>query len=200
MRTFGQPSGSLRATAALVSLSLTAAIFMLLRATSTPAPPKRGEPPVAVALVLSPPARPRPSPPAAPNEARAPTRDPRRVVPSPRAASPPRAFTEAITRPGPATAPTEVAAAPRANAEAASAPLRLDARTIGRAIAGSEGPIRQMARKSGVDLDSPKESRSEALAGAVADKGVPDCLAPNGGGSLLSVPILLVLAMQGKCK
>ena len=199
MRTFGKPSGRLRAAAALVSLSLTAAIFMLLRATSTPAPPKRSEPPVAVALLLSPPARPRPLPPTTPNELRASTRE-RRVVPSPRRASPPQAISEAIARPGPAAAPAEVAAAPRAAAEPASVPLRLDARTIRRAIAGSEGNIRQMAGKSGVDLDSAKESRSEALAGAVADKGVPDCLAPNGGGSLLSVPILLVLAMQGKCK
>lgn len=200
MRTFDKPSGTLRAAAALVSLSLTAAIFMLLRTTSTRAPPKRGEPPVAVALVLSPPARPRSLPPPTPDEVRARTRDPRRVVPSTRSASPRQAVPQAITSSDPGTAPAEVAIAPRVETEAASAPLRLDVRTIGRAIAGSEGPIRQMARKSGVELDSPKESRSEALAGAVADKGVPDCLAPNGGGSLLSVPILLVLAMQGKCK
>ena len=57
-----------------------------------------------------------------------------------------------------------------------------------------------MARTSGVDLDSPRQSRSDALAETVAGTGVPDCLAPNAGGSLLSVPILLVLAMQGKCK
>jgi hypothetical protein len=200
MRRFGKPSGTLRAAAALVSLSLTAAIFMLLRASSTTAPPKRDPLPVAVALVLSPPARARPLPTTTPSEARAATRDPRRVVPSSRPASPQRALSEAITGTGPAIAPAEVAAAPGAETEPASAPLRLDPRTIGRAIAGSEGPIRQMARGSGVDLDSPKESRSEALAGAVADKGVPDCLAPNGGGSLLSVPIVLVLAMQGKCK
>ena len=57
-----------------------------------------------------------------------------------------------------------------------------------------------MARRSGVELDSPRASRSEALADTVAGTGVPDCLAPNAGGSLLSAPILLLLAVQGKCK
>ena len=57
-----------------------------------------------------------------------------------------------------------------------------------------------MARRSGAELDSPRASRSELLAGTIADKGVADCLAPNAGGSLLSAPILLLLAVQGKCK
>ena len=43
-------------------------------------------------------------------------------------------------------------------------------------------------------------SRSEVLAGTVPEAVVPDCLAPNAGGSLLSAPILLLLAMQRKCK
>ena len=83
---------------------------------------------------------------------------------------------------------------------AASAPLRIDPQTIGRAIVGAEGSIRQMARRSGVELDSPRASRSQLLAGAVAEKAVPDCLAPNGGGSLFSAPILLWMAIDGKCK
>jgi hypothetical protein len=82
----------------------------------------------------------------------------------------------------------------------ASAPLRLDAQTIRRAIAGSEGNIQQMARRSGAELDSPRASGPEALANTIAEKGVGDCLAPNAGGSLLSAPILLLLAVQGKCK
>ncbi len=76
--------------------------------------------------------------------------------------------------------------------------MRLDAQTIGRAIAGSEGNIQQMARRGGAELDSPRASRSEALADTIAEKGVPDCLAPNAGGSLLSAPILLLLADPGQ--
>ena len=205
MRPFGKRSATLRGFAALVSLALTGAIFMLLRATPGPHAPKRGEPPVAVALVPSLPARPRPAPPAV--EAAAATRDPRRAAAAPRA-TPPRAktgpATEAATAPAttiaPAMLPADVAAVPGAATEPASAPLRLDARTIGRAIARSEGDIRRMARTSGVDLDSPRQSRADALAATVAGNGVPDCLAPNAGGSLLSVPILLVRAVQGRCK
>jgi hypothetical protein len=118
-----------------------------------------------------------------------------------RAASPVRAPAPLLSAgPEAVTAPSAPAAAPSREAEAASAPLHMDAAAIRRAMAGSEGPVRQMARRSGVELDSPRPSRSEALAETVAEKGVPDCLAPNAGGSLLSVPILLVLAVQGKCK
>jgi hypothetical protein len=78
--------------------------------------------------------------------------------------------------------------------------LRIDAKAIGRAIAGSEGSIRQMARHGGVELDSPRANRSEALAETVAGTGVPDCVAPNAGGSLLSAPFLLLMALRGRCK
>ena len=50
------------------------------------------------------------------------------------------------------------------------------------------------------ELDSPRATRSEVLADTIAEKGVSDCLAPNAGGSLLSAPLLLLLAVQGKCK
>ena len=99
-----------------------------------------------------------------------------------------------------AVASSGLAASAPAEALAASAPLRIDGQTIGRAIAGSQGNIRQMARRGGAELDSPRPSRSETLADTIAGNGVPDCLAPNAGGSLLSAPILLLLAIQGKCK
>ena len=200
MRPFGNTSGSLRAFAACVSLALTAAIFMLLRAASTTPPPKAAERQVAVA-VLAPRAVPRPAP--------RPTTPETTVVPAARSsvrrAAPVRApatapAAAAVAESGPATAPSGLAAAPSRESEAASAPLRIDAAAIRRAIAGSESPVRQMARRSGVELDSPRPSRSEALAETVAETGVPDCLAPNAAGSLLSVPILLMLAVQGKCR
>ena len=199
MRPFGHRSGTLRGVAALVSGALTASILLLLRATSSPQAPPRVERQVAVAVITLPRSVPPPpttvSEPIEPAATRAPTRraapQARTELPVPVTAPQPAAIT-----PGLAAAPP----APPAPTDPASAPLRLDPRTIGRAIAASEGNIRQMARRSGNELDSPRASRSEALADTVAEKGVPDCLAPNEGGSLLSAPILLVLKVQGKCK
>ena len=57
-----------------------------------------------------------------------------------------------------------------------------------------------MARQGGAELDTPRAGRAEQLAATVAEKGVPDCLAPNAGGSLLSVPLILLRAIDGKCK
>ena len=72
--------------------------------------------------------------------------------------------------------------------------------SIRRAIVGTEGTVRALARRSGADMDSPRIDRSEKLAGAVAETARPDCLAPNGGGSLLAVPIIAYMAASGKCK
>jgi hypothetical protein len=38
------------------------------------------------------------------------------------------------------------------------------------------------------------------LSSAIAETAVPDCLAPNAGGSLLSIPIIAYMAVKGKCK
>ena len=195
MRPFGHRSGTLRGIAAFVSLALTAAIFLLLRVTSVPRPEaKRTEREVAVVLFPSPPVRTRdePSPVAAP-AAKAATR----ITAGPR---PRGAISPVRAEPEPAFASSGPAASAPAEALAASAPLRLDAETLRRAIAGSAGPIQQMARRSGAELDSPRATRSQALADMIAEKGVADCLAPNAGGSLLSAPLLLLLAVQGKCK
>ena len=194
MRPFGQTSGPLRGIAALVSLALTAAIFLLLRTTSAPRPEKRAEVQVAVTVFPSQPIQTGAAPaPAVVPAAKTGTRgtQPPRVRST---TSPPRA------EPEPAVASSGLAGSAAGEASPASAPLRIDALTIGRAIAGSQGNIRQMARRGGAELDSPRASRSEALADTIAKKGVPDCLAPNAGGSLLSAPILLLLAIQGKCK
>ena len=193
MRPFGHTSGPLRGIAAFVSLALTAAIFLLLRATSAPRPERRTEVHVAVTVFPSPIRTGAAPAPAAVPAAKTGIRD----GPTPRGrstTSSPRAQAE------PAVASSGLAASAPAEALAASAPLRIDGQTIGRAIAGSQGNIRQMARRGGAELDSPRPSRSETLADTIAGNGVPDCLAPNAGGSLLSAPILLLLAIQGKCK
>ena len=72
--------------------------------------------------------------------------------------------------------------------------------SIRRAIVGTEGSVRASARRSGADVDSPRIDRAEQLAGAIAQTARPDCLAPNGGGSLLSIPIIAFMAANGKCK
>ena len=194
MRPFGHTPGILRGVAALVSLALTAAIFLLLRATSWPSQARQVERQVVVTIFPLKPVLPAAAPvPLATTAAKTSVRS----ITAPRvqgtAPSP-------LAEPEPAVASAGLAASAPADALAASAPLRIDARAIGRAIAGSEGNIRQMARRSGVELDSPRASRSEALADTVGGTGVADCLAPNAGGSLLSAPLLLLLAVQGKCK
>ena len=193
MRPFGHTSGVLRGVAALVSLALTASIFLLLRATSSPPPARRGEQQVVVTIFPS--KRALQAAPPAPVATQAKIGVRSITVPRARSITP-----SSLPEQGPAVASAGLAASPPADALAASAPLRIDAKAIGRAIAGSEGSIRQMARRSGVELDSPRASRSEALADTVGGTGVADCLAPNAGGSLLSAPLLLLLAVQGKCK
>jgi len=195
MRPFGHTSGTLRGVAAVVSLTLTAAVFLLLRVTTVPRPEaKRVEQHVAVTVFPSPPVRATAAPlPLGRAEAKSTTRI--SAAPRPRGASP-----ASRLEPEPAVASAGLSASAPAEAMPASAPLRLDAQTIRRAIAGSEGNIQQMARRSGAELDSPRASGPEALANTIAEKGVGDCLAPNAGGSLLSAPILLLLAVQGKCR
>ena len=195
MRPYGHTSGTLRAIAAITSLALTGAVFLLLRTTTAPRPEaRRTGREVAITIFPSQPVRARAA--AAPEAAPAAKAGLHAAPP----VRPPGSNSPVRPDPVPAFASSGLAASAPAEAPAASAPLRLDAQTIHRALAGSEGDIRQMARRSGVELDSPRASRSEELADAVAEKGVPDCLAPNEGGSLLSAPILLLLAVQGKCK
>ena len=192
MRPFGRTSGALRAVAALVSLGLTVAMFLLLRATSAPAPAGKAEVQVSVTVFPARPMRARSTPVPAPAKT---------TLRSAASIRPPQPIPPArpVAEPAIASSLPPAGAAP-AGVPPASAPLRLDPRTIGRAIAGSEGRVRQMARQSGTELDSPRASRSELLAATVAEKGVADCLAPNAGGSLLSAPILLLRALSGKCK
>ena len=196
MRPYGRTSGTLRLVAASVSLALTLAVFLLLRATSAPAPAKRAEMHVGVTVFPLPPARREAAP---PPSAATPVKGGTRSTASVRSRSPVSAA-RLGPEPEPAVASSGLSAGVPAESPAASAPLRIDPQTIRRAIAGTEGNIQQMARRSGVELDSPRASHSEVLAGTVAETVVPDCLAPKGGGSLLSAPVLLLMAIQGKCK
>ena len=194
MRPYGRTSGGLRAVAAFVSLGLTVTMFLLLRATSLPAPPRK--PGLDAGITVFPLRRP-PTEAAARPGAAPPSLAQRRSAATigPRIALPP---TLPATEPPVAASLAPAAITPPA--AASSAPLRIDAPTIARAIAASEGHLRRMARQGGAELDMPGAGRSEQLAATVAEKGVPDCLAPNAGASLLSAPLILLRAIDGKCK
>lgn len=74
---------------------------------------------------------------------------------------------------------------------AASAPLRLDAATLRAAIAQSKGLVQRPTA-----ADSP----AARLSAGIASAGKNDCLAPNQGGSLLSLPMMAYAAATGQCK
>jgi hypothetical protein len=106
--------------------------------------------------------------------------------------APARAAPEAIRAP---TQPDAQAAAGAPSAEpvvpAASAPLRLDAATLRAAIAQSKGLV-QGPRP----VDSPEARLSAGIAAA----GKKDCLAANGGGSVLLLPLIAYAAATGRCQ
>lgn len=107
---------------------------------------------------------------------------------------------EPALRSAPAVAAAEEPRRLEAPRDAASAPLRLDAQLVRRAIAGAEGSVRALARGAGAELDSPRFTEAEHRASAVARTAVPDCLAPNANGSLLSAPAIAYAAITGKCR
>lgn len=150
---------------------------------------------------------PTPAKPAVPARAAAedsPARPTRHNVANPRAPLPParalepaplepaRAAPEPIHADVPAAAQA-TAAAPSAEpaGPAASAPLRLDAATLRAAIAQSKGLVQRPTA-----ADSP----AARLSAGIASAGKNDCLAPNQGGSLLSLPLMAYAAATGQCK
>jgi len=90
--------------------------------------------------------------------------------------------------------PTMAASSP------ASGPLRIEDLAIRRAVAGTEGTVRRLARGSGAELDSPRQRPIDQLGSAIAEGVVPDCLAPRENGNLLLAPIIAIQAIRGKCK
>ncbi|WP_054020019.1 hypothetical protein [Piscinibacter sakaiensis] len=91
------------------------------------------------------------------------------------------------------------AAGPLADA-AASRPLQLDAATLRRAAAGSRGAVRAQADAAGRPVDEPRPGRDAVLAGDLARAVKPECLAPNAGGSLLSIPFIVAAALRDRCR
>jgi hypothetical protein len=82
----------------------------------------------------------------------------------------------------------------------ASAPIRLDAATIRAANQASKSEVDKMAAVSGTYIGDDPVSESEKLAGAIKRIAKEDCLAPNPGGSILSVFVIAYQAAKSKCK
>jgi hypothetical protein len=82
----------------------------------------------------------------------------------------------------------------------ASAPIRLDAATIRAANHASKSEVRKMAAVSGTYVGDDPVSESDKLAGAITRIAKEDCLAPNPGGSILSVLVIVYQAARSKCK
>jgi hypothetical protein len=115
----------------------------------------------------------------------------------------PTAAPTASTRPTPVDATPTTPSIPTAAAPTdlpASSPLRLDPSVLRRAAGARRGAVGTLADASGTELDTPVASVGERLAAGTARAVKPDCLAPNEGGSLLSLPVIAIQALRGKCK
>ncbi len=82
----------------------------------------------------------------------------------------------------------------------ASSPIRLDAATIRAANRASKSEVNKMAAVSGTYTGDEPVSESEKLAGEISRIAKEDCLAPNPGGSILSIFVIAYQAARSKCK
>jgi hypothetical protein len=80
-----------------------------------------------------------------------------------------------------------------------SGPMRLDASVVERAARASKSEIRRMADASGAYIGDKPIAQSERLASSMARSAKPDCLAPNSGGSVLSIFVIAYMAAAEKC-
>lgn len=189
---------------AVVAATAAAAVSMLLLVLLAAPPPVRPPtvataPPPAVVYLQPPPpepaqaspppvARPVPLPPR--REARTRLREPERPV-QPQAISVPAAV--------PDTAPPTVAEAPPAAASAPPLPLRLGPEVMRRAARDSLDETRRLAAEAGTTLDI-AHSANQQLADAVKESGKPDCIGPDAGGSLLSIPVIAYKMLTQHCR
>ena len=91
-------------------------------------------------------------------------------------------------------------AATAASAPASDVSLRIDSEAIRRALVGTNGQVRKLAERGGVELNSTREGPLQVFGASVAKAAKPECLAQNEYGSLLSIPLIAARAIQDKCK
>lgn len=200
-RAFDRHAVRLRAFALLLAAVLTLGPLLALQVGRAPRDPLSSAAPVAYLSLRLPPAKPVDKTEVPP---RAPSR-PRRVDLGPGVpAEAPIAMPPTITEELPTVKASE-AAAPQADLAAArqqpaSSPIQLDASTIRSAVRASRSELRKMAEASGAHLGPAPVPGSQALAMAIAETAKEDCVAPDAGGSLLSVFIIPYKAIRGQCK
>jgi len=84
---------------------------------------------------------------------------------------------------------------------AASAPIRMDARTIRMANGASKSAIQLMAEHSGQDLTSTVRSNSSVLQASLGEAQLQDCIPPDAEGpGLLNLIIIPARIALNKCK
>ncbi len=101
--------------------------------------------------------------------------------------------------PQPITLAAPSVAAPPAPAASRPPPLRLGDEVLRRAARDSIAETRRLAAEAGLPAER-DASAGEQLADAVQQSAKPDCLGPNPGGSLLSIPLIAWDALRQKCK
>lgn len=82
----------------------------------------------------------------------------------------------------------------------ASAPLRLDQGVVRNAAAASKGIVQRMAEASGQTLGDAAPSVEARMGETIQRAHIGDCVGPNPEGSLLSIPLIALAALAGRCK
>lgn len=192
------------AAAAVAAAAVSGLLLVLLAAPPPMRPPTVATaPPPAVVYLQPPPPQPaqaspppvaRPVPPPPRREARTRLREPERPV-QPQAITVPATVPAAV----PDTAPPTVAEAPPAAASAPPPPLRLGPEVMRRAARDSLDETRRLAAEAGTPLDI-AHSANQKLADAVKESGKPDCIGPDAGGSLLSIPVIAYKMLTQHCR
>jgi hypothetical protein len=191
-----------RTPAALGAVALTSALLLALNA----APPRQPAPvPPSTVLFVALPALPPPQsavlprPLPAPETGSLPRHRAAELDEKRRAAEPPLPANASTAPPWAlAESPPFAASAPD---PAASAPLKLDAATLRAAARGSRSDARLQAEASGRELGSGEMlTAQQRLARDTASAGKPDCVGPDSGGSLLSIPLIAYQALAGHCR
>ena len=100
----------------------------------------------------------------------------------------------------PSLAPAQAIAVPLGEPSSpASAPLNLERAVVRAANRASKSEARRMAESSGAYFGDRRVSEAESLASAIKQAAKPDCLGPDAGGSLLSLPVIIFYAATDRC-
>lgn len=194
-----------------IAIALSSVPFAIFLLVSPPPAPVRAPPPLVLTLVedvqraLVVPAAPPTAPPGGRSPRPAPAASPTLWAPSASVAAPPPQLTQADAV---STAPAAAAALE----PPASAPLDLGSDVLRKAYRQGKSAVRELADNSHQELDLHGPTKAERLASAIADAGMPNCLAPDAMkhdppmigpivvGGVLAIPFLARTVLTGKCQ